>query len=96
MYKEDNVIKTINEYLVNMNFIQVNINGRDVFQYKNGYYFLSGGPNTYFLEYAETLQEEKTNCYEDLEAYSATLYSEQEIVEFIKKDVTQYIVLYPR
>lgn len=94
MNNNDIVVKQINEFFQQLKFKKVTINGKDVYQYKNEYYMLTNGgtKSSYFLEYARTLKEAENNLYEDIEAYSVKLYSEEEIIERIKGDIVKYIV----
>ncbi|NOV02348.1 hypothetical protein GC097_20275 [Paenibacillus sp. LMG 31457] len=89
----DIVIREISEFFQELNFMKVNINGKVVFEHKNGFYMLTkGGTHSYFLEYARTFQEAHNNCYEDVEAYSIKATSEDEIIRIIKCDIEKCIL----
>lgn len=85
-------VSEINKFFLEQGFEQSTVNDKIAFQYKDNYYYrLSGGEASYFLEYAETLEEAEKNMYWDMGKYS-TDSGIDSLVAAVKADIIKYIV----
>lgn len=88
----DIVINEINQFFQILKFNKVVINNNENFEYHGEYYMLTKDGNNYYLECALTLEEAKKRWHEDMGAYSAKLYSPEEIIEIIKNDILRFVI----
>lgn len=91
-WEKDIVIEEINQFFQTLNFNKTVINDNENFEFKGEYFMLTKVGHNYYLECAYTLDEAKKNLYEDMGAYSAKLYSPEELKEIIKNDIIKFIV----
>ena len=89
---KDSIIQAIHKFFIEHGFAETMINGRTVYKFSNGkYYLVSSNDAAYYLDYAENLEEAKKNMYGDMDSYSAKI-SQSEIIDAIKNDILRYIV----
>lgn len=90
--KVDKVIKEINQFFQSLNFKRVVIDDNANFEYKGEYYMVTKDGNSYYLECALNIHEAKKRWHEDIQGYSAKLYSKEDLIEKIKNDILKYTV----
>jgi len=89
----NNIVSEINKFFLEQGFEPITINDETSFRYKDNYYYRVsfGGETSYFIEYAETLEEAENNIYWDIGAYSSDS-GVNPLITAIKSDILRYIV----